>query len=313
MAPSLTHTPVAQLVSTTTLFTDPTDVPIVSPHKSSNSGIIAPIVGGVVGGVLLAIAAVLAWHWWGKSIKHKEAEKKREALAFLKVRENTRKNAQAALEKGHADYVPPSTLRAERTVKFSSSSAESNQSTVKSYMSYEKEKDHDDAVMDTPPAASRPISRIFAHAPARPSPLAKSATAPPVPPPRARHAVPPPAARRTPSPESDDQPTELPSQIAGLKVPPLVHKTSKASSMSVYSTQSGEEHQQLVPPSLIMAAFRRPDPRRPLVDRRSAAPSAYSFDEADTEHNRLSNISAGSVYLQHASDTDLPSGDYIAR
>lgn len=67
----------------------------------------------------------------------------------------------------------------------------------------------------------------------------------------------------------------------------------------MYSTQSGEERQQLVPPSLIMAALNRPDPQKPLVSRLSTAPSA--FDEY-SEQNRLSHISAGSVYLQHADD-----------
>ena len=58
-------------------------------------------------------------------------------MAFLKLRENTRRNASAALEKVHdsyTSYTRPS-LQAGRAVKFSSSSSESNQSTLKSYMS----------------------------------------------------------------------------------------------------------------------------------------------------------------------------------
>lgn len=104
--------------------------------------------------------------------------------------------------------------------------------------------------------------------------------------------------------------------MSGLRAPPLVHKGSKASSLSMYSTQSGEEHQQLVPPSLIMAAFRRPDPRRSYyAERLSAAPSAYSLDEGYTERNRLSNISSGSEYLQHPDDVDapIPAEGYVAR
>ena len=68
----------------------------------------------------------------------------------------------------------------------------------------------------------------------------------------------------------------------------------------MYSTQSGEERQQLVPPSLIMAALTRPDPRKPIVDRLSAAPGTFSG--LLEEQNRLSHISAGSADLQQAEE-----------
>ena len=256
------------------------------------------------------------------------------------MRENTRKNASAALEKGidsYTSYSRPS-IPAGRTVKFSSSSSESNQSTVKSSFSEnlkekgaEKEKDGNgppsahltkllilshillDVVVDTHAATKHNSLRgLLSHAPVKSSPLARRNMSPSPPPEESKAGAP-----RTPSPDySDaDQPTDLPTQTGGLRVPPLAHKASKASSLSMYSNQSGEEHQQLVPPSLIMAAFRRPDPRRPLVDsmRHSSAPSAFSFDETLSDRNRLSNISAGSEYLQQGDESDSPTDGFVAR
>ncbi|KAI0086677.1 hypothetical protein BDY19DRAFT_995685 [Irpex rosettiformis] len=320
----------AESVSTTTIFNNPTGIANSAAdsnsHSSSNSAtLIGPIVGGVLGGVALAIVAVVAWHLWGRSIKRKEDEKKRETMAFLNLRDNTRKNASAALEKGidsYTTYTKPS-LPAGRTVKFSSSSSESNQSTVKSYMSENlKEKEAEKEVyglaLDSPPAAKQNSFRgPLLHAPVKSSPLARRDSSPPLPEePKVVTDVSA-ATPRTPSPEysETDQPTDLPTQTGGLRVPQLAHKTSKASSLSMYSTQSGEEHQQLVPPSLIMAAFRRPDPRRPLVDsmRHSSAPSAFSFDESFSERNRLSNISSGSEYLQQGDESDSPTDAYVAR
>ena len=72
------------------------------------------------------------------------------------------------------------------------------------------------------------------------------------------------------------------------------------SSLSAYSAQSGEERQMRVPSSLIMAALERLDPRRPLSTgyRRAARHSVAMSDDL----NRLSQISAGSAYLQIPSD-----------
>lgn len=286
---------VLQAVSTTTVFANPSVVPGPISHTSHNSVPIGPIVGGALGGVLLAVVAVLAWHWWGRSIKHKEAEEKKEALAFFQLRENTRRNASSSLKEGHDSYTASSILRsgnAERKIKFSSSSSESNHSTLKSMNEKETIKNAGDT-----PTAKYFGFRGINHTPAKPSPLAHNAIPipPEAPPEETRPTLP-----RTPSSQSD-QLTSLPFSQGGHKGPPLVHKPSKASSLSMYSTQSGEERQHLVPPSLIMAAFRRPDPRRPLVDRLSAAPSAYE-GSVFMEQNRLSNISAGSEYLQRADD-----------
>ncbi|KAI0693885.1 hypothetical protein BC835DRAFT_1048150 [Cytidiella melzeri] len=114
-------TQILAAVSTTTVFTSPTNVPATdsSSHSSGSTTLIGPIVGGVLGGVLLAIIAVLVWHYWGKAIKQKEEEKRNEMLAFLNLRENTRRNAAAALQKGHNSYTPgsPPALQAGRTEK----------------------------------------------------------------------------------------------------------------------------------------------------------------------------------------------------
>lgn len=69
-------------VSTTTVFTGPTGVSDAQSSSSSgNTALIGPIVGGALGGVVLAVAAVVAWQLWGRSIKRKEDEKKREMVS----------------------------------------------------------------------------------------------------------------------------------------------------------------------------------------------------------------------------------------
>jgi hypothetical protein len=74
----------AASISTTTVFTSPTNLSAPSESNgSSNSSLIGPIVGGVLGGVLLAVVCVVGWHCWGKSIKRKEDKKKKEMVSAL--------------------------------------------------------------------------------------------------------------------------------------------------------------------------------------------------------------------------------------
>ena len=44
---------------------------------------IAAIAGGTAGGVLLAIAAVIAWKWWGSCIKRDQEKKQKEAVSTI--------------------------------------------------------------------------------------------------------------------------------------------------------------------------------------------------------------------------------------
>lgn len=157
-------------------------------------------------------------------------------------------------------------------------------------------------VVSEAPAAKQIGLRVHNHVPVRSSPLAHT-TIPPEPSTPSDESRP--SLPRTPSARSEQQ-LAVSSRRGGLEVPKLAHKSSTTSSVSVYSTQSGEERAALVPPSLIMAALSRPDPRKPLVDRVSTPPSAYVGEE--DEVNRLSHISEGSAHLQHASDdSDSPS------
>ena len=139
------------------------------------------------------------------------------------------------------------------------------------------------------------------HVPLRSSPLVRTIvpSEPSTPSEASRTSLP-----RTPSSRSDQHILPASAPKGGLQVPRLAHKVSTTSSASVYSTQSGEERQTVVPPSLIMAAFTPPSASRPLVDRRSVsrAPSAYHGTVTEEEQNRLSHISAGSAHLQEGSD-----------
>ncbi|KAL5529389.1 hypothetical protein ACEPAG_5374 [Sanghuangporus baumii] len=67
---------------TTTVFADPTSLGShVDPHDPIP---IAAIAGGVCGGVVLAVLAVIGWNWWGRQIKKHERREleKRKAMAY---------------------------------------------------------------------------------------------------------------------------------------------------------------------------------------------------------------------------------------
>lgn len=136
---------------------------------------------------------------------------------------------------------------------------------------------------------------MLQNAPARPSPLARSLTPPEAasPPPTSPTEVSQPLL--PPRPAATD-PAARQSTTQNLVAPQLNHKSSTASSVSVYSTQSGEERIMRVPPSLIMAAFSRPDAAHPVIAEYTPALrlSAAEYDE----QNRLSRASQGSASSQ---------------
>jgi len=239
------------------------------------------------------VAAVIAWHLWGRSIKRKETEKRKRAFAFFQVRENTRRNA-STLSRPNDSYRPSSTSINERKVKFVSlhPRTASNDSSATAA----SEKESTDTVLSVPPPA-RPLS----YAPARPSPLAKSVTPPDeLPSPSAEPSAP--LLSERPNPSRNDTDASKASTLtapsswrtpAALEPPRLSHKSSNASSVSMYSTQSGEERQIRAPPSLIMAALNHPDPSQPLIPEYTPA-QRLSTTESE-EPNRLSHVSATST------------------
>lgn len=72
-------------VVTTTIFaggSSATAGPTIESNSSSNSIPLAPIIGGAVGGVCLALIVVMGWMWWGSCIRRRDAEKRKEEVSF---------------------------------------------------------------------------------------------------------------------------------------------------------------------------------------------------------------------------------------
>lgn len=83
MPPSPTSFHVLGIV-TTTVFVDSTTAP-AAPGSGTKIPVGA-IVGGFVGGVVIAVLAVVGWIWWGRSIKKKtskEVSESRIDMLFL--------------------------------------------------------------------------------------------------------------------------------------------------------------------------------------------------------------------------------------
>src|SRR6267154_3506902 len=82
--PQLTPSPVeaAQIV-TLTVYSSPTSSQSGLPTLSGSGGAsvpIAAIVGGVVGGVALAILLVIIWKHWGRVIQRTERQRRKEVV-----------------------------------------------------------------------------------------------------------------------------------------------------------------------------------------------------------------------------------------
>ncbi|RDB21208.1 hypothetical protein Hypma_011340 [Hypsizygus marmoreus] len=224
-------------VVTTTMYTSyPSAGGTATPGKRGTSVPVAAIVGGVVGGALLAIMVTVGWVCWGKSIKRAQLKEWREADAVRKTRLNTLHNAASSRPHMHS-YKPLFPRPVDKKIKFAG---------------------HDD---DEKP------SGWSLNAPGA-SPALQKGSVP--------HADLPPFLTRSPAIPKVSKPKPLrsvkgSSHLSTLAAepnghlrgqasaePPLTripHKPSTISSASVYSTASGEEHEVRVPPNLIIAAL----------------------------------------------------------
>ncbi|KZT66723.1 hypothetical protein DAEQUDRAFT_767812 [Daedalea quercina L-15889] len=388
---TLVYTTVSNSVVGVITTTSYSGAPIAttSTSRAKTSIPVAPIAGGAAGGVFLAVAVVVAWVWWGKCIKRKTLKERRETLARLQVRENTRRNASS----GSFTSLPQShrTSRREKKVSFASTPS-STASTLRGTDDKEdvrSEKTSATLVTHFDPSAPASKDLINAHKPVRPSPLGRAnsrnegspllptsrmpssrPTTPPQSPFKDTPAPPPPrrqsqdsapvfprrqsqdtalprrlskqsAPASTRRPSQDSAPTSTrrrPSQDSATPFPTLstspiqpstptrpsptqspsptspvqpflkrplakqvTHKASAASSMSAYSTESGEERQKRVSTSLVMAALGHLDPRRSWLGNYLPL-SRRSRVMDDVEQSRLSTMSAASAYSQTSTD-----------
>ncbi|KAL5511481.1 hypothetical protein ACEPAH_4698 [Sanghuangporus vaninii] len=105
---------------TTTVFADPTALGShVDPHDPIP---VAAIAGGVCGGVVLAVLAVIGWKWWGRQIKKRERREleKRKAMASRQARSSrsrsrSRSRTSTSSSASHASSHSPSGIRSRRT------------------------------------------------------------------------------------------------------------------------------------------------------------------------------------------------------
>ncbi|TBU28986.1 hypothetical protein BD311DRAFT_308856 [Dichomitus squalens] len=263
-------------VTTTVTSAGSASLPTVgSVSNATTSDIpIAAIAGGTAAGVVLALVAVIGWTWWGRCIKRRTAKERKEVLAFLEIRENTRRNA-STLSHPVSQYRPSLPLHGshERKVTFVS-----NQSTLRS--TTELKKEASDPEKPTPNPSPRPPAPI-AHLNGTPTR------------PEAGH--PPPLPRRNPQrARAVGEPLAASDQL-----PPtqhrLMHQASTLSSGSVYSTQSAmEEGQSGVPSSLLMALGNEGN-RRSLL---AGYMPWNRYRSSVASNNRLSEYSTGSGYSQ---------------
>ncbi|KAJ4498882.1 hypothetical protein C8R41DRAFT_915990 [Lentinula lateritia] len=86
-------------VTTTTVFASSPVTPTSSNKSSTSSVPVAAIAGGVTGGAVLAVAIVIAWIIWGRSIKRQKDE-----LRITK--HNTMKNASTFSKPRNYSYRP---------------------------------------------------------------------------------------------------------------------------------------------------------------------------------------------------------------
>ncbi|TCD60268.1 hypothetical protein EIP91_010447 [Steccherinum ochraceum] len=267
-------------LSTTTVFPKGTALPVATVHRSQLP--LASIIGGAVAGVALAIVVVIGWVWWGKCIERGKRKERAKMLAALEVRENTRRNASSTHIRSSSEHsYGPSVMNREqkRSIKFASGS--STASTTPLTRDVEKGPLLEDRVPPSP--GPQPLTYI----PHRRSPLISStqlakATAPSIPP-------------RLPLRAS-------PAIVSDLQ---SAHRGSLVSTPSIYSTQSGEDRQMEVPPSLLAAALGYLDTRRPPSAVHLAPAMAHNVSDGPS---RLSQVSSGSTDAPPDDHPEIPIG-----
>ncbi|KAH8102822.1 hypothetical protein BXZ70DRAFT_751259 [Cristinia sonorae] len=261
-------------VSTTTVFPNGTALPTPTGHRSDLP--IASIVGGTVAGVVLALAAVIGWIWWGKCIERDRTKKKEKMLAVLEVRENTRRNASSSTRTlEYNSYTPPTPYKHQnRSVKFVSGSSTAS-STVpimaQALIDVEKEAAAEDEFLLSR-SHSLPQSPTSPYAPHHPSPLSSSKdSGKPFKP--------------TPSRLSQDN---SPSPSCNSRHP---RRSSETSTPSAYYTPTAQTTPTPMNPTLLAAALGYIDPRSTPTRSYLAPPVSQTVSDGPS---RLSQVSSGS-------------------
>ncbi|KAI0710435.1 hypothetical protein C8T65DRAFT_648356 [Cerioporus squamosus] len=277
-------TPSRSILTTTVTSGGSPSLPTVGAVLQSNSSNVpvAAIAGGTAAGVVLALVAVVGWTWWGRCIKRRKAKERKEALAFLEVRENTRKNA-SSLSAPAPQYRPAFTIRGHpsRKVQFVSSGASpSSQSTLQGISekkgSVDPEKSVQPAPTPRPPRPPTPSAQLERY-PSKPEPD-----------------VPPPLPRKNPRRELAHESSTAPTDALSVQHR-LAHQASTVSAASQYSTQSAVEERPSGVPSSLLLALTNEGNRRSLL-------AGYlpwnRYRTSVASNNRLSEYSTGSVCSQ---------------
>ncbi|KAJ3901044.1 hypothetical protein F5879DRAFT_992322 [Lentinula edodes] len=109
-------------VTTTTVFASSSATPTSSNKSSTSSVPVAAIAGGVTGGAVLAVAIVIAWIVWGRSIKRQKVKQQREADELRITKHNTMKNASTFSKPRNYSYRPLFWPPSDTQVKFADES-----------------------------------------------------------------------------------------------------------------------------------------------------------------------------------------------
>ncbi|KAJ4488276.1 hypothetical protein J3R30DRAFT_3434738 [Lentinula aciculospora] len=116
-------------VTTTTVFASSSATPTVSNESNSSSVPVAAIAGGVTAGALLAVAIVIGWIIWGRSIKRQKAKQQREADELRLTKHNTMKNASTFSKPRNYSYRPLFWPPSDTQVKFAAPDGSKNSPT----------------------------------------------------------------------------------------------------------------------------------------------------------------------------------------